>query len=96
MKKVLLLLADGFEIYEASAFIDVIGWNMLEGDGSTKLFTCGLTKQIRSTFGQVFTVDFTIDEKLGPIMTPMKNWDDVNKVCKRIWTTPRYSQALHL
>jgi len=62
MKKVLLLLADGFEIYEASVFIDVIGWNMLEGDGSTQLFTCGLNKQIRSTFGQVFTVDFTIDE----------------------------------
>jgi 4-methyl-5(b-hydroxyethyl)-thiazole monophosphate biosynthesis len=62
MKKVLLLLADGFEIYEASVFIDVIGWNMLEGDGSTKLFTCGLNKQIRSTFGQGFTVDFTIDE----------------------------------
>lgn len=62
MKKVLLLLADGFEIYEASAFIDVIGWNMLEGDGSTKLFTCGLTKQIRSTFGQELTVDFTIEE----------------------------------
>lgn len=62
MKRVLLLLADGFEIYEASVFIDVIGWNMLEGDGSTKLFTCGLNKQIRSTFGQGFTVDFTIDE----------------------------------
>jgi protein deglycase len=62
MKKVLLLLADGFEIYEASVFIDVIGWNMLEGDGSTKLFTCGLNKQMRSTFGQGFTVDFTIDE----------------------------------
>jgi len=62
VKKVLLLLADGFEIYEASVFIDVIGWNMLEGDGSTKLFTCGLNKQIRSTFGQGFQVDYTIDE----------------------------------
>lgn len=62
MKKVLLLLADGFEIYEASSFIDVIGWNMLEGDGSTKLFTCGLNKQILSTFGQGFIVDLTIGE----------------------------------
>jgi protein deglycase len=62
MKKVLLLLAEGFEIYEASAFIDVMGWNMLEGDGSTRLYTCGLRKQIKSTFGQGFIVDLTIDE----------------------------------
>jgi 4-methyl-5(b-hydroxyethyl)-thiazole monophosphate biosynthesis len=62
MKKVLLLLAEGFEIYEASVFIDVIGWNLLEGDGSTRLYTCGLRKQIKSTFGQGFIVDLTIDE----------------------------------
>jgi protein deglycase len=37
MKKVLLLLADGFEIYEASVFIDVIGWNLVEGDNSTQV-----------------------------------------------------------
>jgi len=62
MKKVLLLLADGFEIYEASAFIDVIGWNLLEGDKSTQLFTCALKKEIKSTFNQRFIVDFTVDE----------------------------------
>jgi 4-methyl-5(b-hydroxyethyl)-thiazole monophosphate biosynthesis len=28
MKKVLLLLADGFETFEASAFIDVIGLSL--------------------------------------------------------------------
>ena len=26
MKKVLILLANGFEVYEAAAFIDVLGW----------------------------------------------------------------------
>jgi 4-methyl-5(b-hydroxyethyl)-thiazole monophosphate biosynthesis len=62
MKKVLLLLADGFEIYEASAFIDVIGWNLVDGDGSTELFTCGLKKNLISTFNQRFTVDFLINE----------------------------------
>ena len=62
MKKVLLLLAEGFEIYEASVFIDVIGWNLVDGDGTTRLFSCGLTKQIKSTFGQGFVVDFTLDE----------------------------------
>jgi len=62
MKKVLLLLANGFEIFEASAFIDVIGWNLIEGDGSTKLYSCGLQKELQSTFDQRFTVDFLIDE----------------------------------
>jgi protein deglycase len=62
MKKVLLLLADGFEIFEASAFIDVIGWNLEEGDNSTQLFTCALKKEIKSSFNQQFIVDFLADE----------------------------------
>lgn len=62
MKKVLLLLTDGFEIYEASVFIDVIGWNLVEGDNSTQLFTCGLRKEIKSSFNQRIIVDFLIDE----------------------------------
>jgi len=62
MKKVLLLLADGFEIFEASVFIDVIGWNLVEGDCSTQLFTCGLKKEIKSSFNQRFIVDFVVDE----------------------------------
>ncbi|MFT3739083.1 MAG: DJ-1/PfpI family protein [Breznakibacter sp.] len=62
MKKVLLLLADGFETFEASVFIDVIGWNLVEGDKSTELFTCGLRKEIKSSFNQRFVVDYLIDE----------------------------------
>lgn len=62
MKKVLLLLANGFEIYEASVFIDVIGWNLVDGDGTTELFTCGITKEVKSTFNQRLIVDYTIDE----------------------------------
>jgi 4-methyl-5(b-hydroxyethyl)-thiazole monophosphate biosynthesis len=62
MKKVLLLLADGFEIFEASAFIDVIGWNFVEGDNSTELFTCGLKKEIKSSFNQRFIVDYLISD----------------------------------
>jgi putative intracellular protease/amidase len=26
MKRVLILLSNGFEVYEAAAFIDVLGW----------------------------------------------------------------------
>ena len=62
MKKVLLLLANGFEIFEASAFIDVIGWNLVEGDNSTELFTCGLKKEIKSSFNQRFIVDYLISD----------------------------------
>jgi|ERR1035437_1096815 4-methyl-5(b-hydroxyethyl)-thiazole monophosphate biosynthesis len=62
MKKVLLLLADGFETFEASVFIDVIGWNLIEGDNSTELFTCGLKKEIKSSFNQRFIVDYLISD----------------------------------
>jgi len=62
MKKVLLLLAEGFEMYEASVFIDVIGWNLAEGNGQTELFTCGLKKEIVSTFNQKVIADYVCDE----------------------------------
>lgn len=62
MKRILLLLADGFETFEASVFIDVIGWNLVEGDGSTELFTCGLQKEIISSFNQKLIVDYLIGE----------------------------------
>ena len=62
MKRVLLLLADGFETFEASVFIDVIGWNHVEGDCSTELFTCGLKKEIKSSFNQRFIVDYLIND----------------------------------
>jgi protein deglycase len=62
MKKVLLLLAEGFEVFEASAFIDVMGWNLAEGNNSTELFTCGLRKEIKSSFNQRFIADYSIDD----------------------------------
>lgn len=62
MKKVLLFLANGFEVLEASVFIDVMGWNYLEGDCTTKLYTCGLHKEIVSSFNQRVLVDLLIDE----------------------------------
>jgi len=62
MKKVLLLLAKGFEFYEASVFIDVIGWNLIDGDGTTELISCGMNKEIKSAFNHRFLADMTIDE----------------------------------
>ena len=62
MKKILLLLSNGFEILEASTFIDVMGWNLEEGDNSTKLYSCGLRKEINSSFNQKFTVNCLVNE----------------------------------
>ncbi len=62
MKNVLLLLADGYETYEASVFIDVIGWNLIDGDKSTKLFSCGLKKEVSSSFNQRCIVDYLVDD----------------------------------
>ena len=62
MKRILLLLSNGFEILEASAFIDVMGWNLEEGDNSTKLYTCGLRRHINSSFNHQFTVDYLVNE----------------------------------
>ena len=61
-QKILLLLANGFEILEASVFIDVMGWNLEEGDNSTKLFSCGLRKEVNSSFNQKFTVNYLVNE----------------------------------
>lgn len=62
MKKVLLLLAKGFESFEASVFIDVIGWNLVDGDKTTKLYSCGFTKEVTGSFGVKFHIDYLINE----------------------------------
>lgn len=62
MKNILLFLPHGFETYEASVFIDVIGWNLTDGDGSTKLFTAGFTQEVRSSFDQRVLVDYLLEE----------------------------------
>jgi 4-methyl-5(b-hydroxyethyl)-thiazole monophosphate biosynthesis len=62
MKKILLLLAEGFEMYEASVFIDVIGWNLVDGNHKTKLVSCGLKKEVKSSFNQKIIVDYIVDE----------------------------------
>ena len=62
MKKVLLLLANGFEAVEASVFTDVIGWNNYEGDGSTELVTVGLSQKLKCTWNFTVIPEMTVDE----------------------------------
>ena len=62
MKRVLLLLANGFEAVEASVFTDVIGWNRFEGDGTTDLVTVGLHDKIKCTWNFIITPEMNISE----------------------------------
>ncbi len=62
MKKVLLLLANGFEAIEASVFTDVIGWNKLEGDGNTDLVTVGIREKLKCTFNFTVIPEISISE----------------------------------
>lgn len=62
MKKVLLLLANGFEAVEASVFTDVIGWNKTDGDGSTDLITVGMHDKLKCTFNFTVIPEMQISE----------------------------------
>lgn len=62
MRNVLLLLANGFETYEASVFIDVFGWNLTDGDKNTKLYTCGLDREIKSAFDVIVKPDYLVND----------------------------------
>ncbi|MFT6757936.1 MAG: 4-methyl-5(b-hydroxyethyl)-thiazole monophosphate biosynthesis, partial [Chitinophagales bacterium] len=51
MEKVLMLIANGVEPLEMSAFSDVLGWAALVGDEAVELIDVGLQPQIKTTFG---------------------------------------------
>lgn len=60
MKKICLLLADGFEAVEAAVFTDVMGWNRLEGDGNTELITVGAKDTLKCTWNFTVTPEMHI------------------------------------
>jgi 4-methyl-5(b-hydroxyethyl)-thiazole monophosphate biosynthesis len=51
MKSVLLLLANGFEAYEAAVFTDVIGWADAFGDERIRTVSAGLSRELQCAFG---------------------------------------------
>jgi len=51
MKKILMLLANGVEPLEMSAFTDVMGWASLLGDEAIELTDVALHSEIKTTFG---------------------------------------------
>lgn len=50
-KRVLLLLANGFEPLEAAGFTDVLGWANIDGDEPIELVSAGLRSPLKATFG---------------------------------------------
>jgi 4-methyl-5(b-hydroxyethyl)-thiazole monophosphate biosynthesis len=62
MKKILILLSNGFEAYEAAAFIDVLGWANTFGSEKIKIVTSGLHPKLTCTFGFCVIPDTTVDK----------------------------------
>jgi 4-methyl-5(b-hydroxyethyl)-thiazole monophosphate biosynthesis len=67
MKNVLLLLAQGFEAYEASVFTDVLGWSGEIGDNPVNVITAGRRDQIKCTWNfrvapEVQLSDISVDD----------------------------------
>jgi uroporphyrinogen decarboxylase len=61
------------EIPEVAVEVSLQPWRNYQTDG------CILFSDILTPFPGM-GVDFQIDEKLGPVMEPMRNWDDIKKV----------------
>lgn len=51
MKQVLVILPNAFELFEAAAFIDVLGWANEYGDTPIETVTASTTAEISCTFG---------------------------------------------
>jgi len=51
MKKILILLSNGFELLEAAAFIDVLGWANIFGNEKIEIVTAGAHAKLNCTFG---------------------------------------------
>ncbi|MBC1456719.1 DJ-1/PfpI family protein [Listeria newyorkensis] len=61
-KKIMMLLADGFEAVEASVFTDVLGWNQMEGAGGTELVTVGLREKLSCTWNFTVLPEYTLEQ----------------------------------
>jgi 4-methyl-5(b-hydroxyethyl)-thiazole monophosphate biosynthesis len=51
MKKILILLSNGFEVLEAAAFIDILGWANVFGNEKIEIITAGVHTKLKCTFG---------------------------------------------
>ena len=51
MKKVLIIIPKGFELLEASAFVDVFGWTRDVAKEDVATYFCGLDQEVAASFG---------------------------------------------
>ena len=74
MKRVLLLLANGFEAYEAAAFTDVLGFASSFGAEEIEVITVGLHPELRGAFGFKIVPDLLMedmqDEEFDAVAVP--------------------------
>lgn len=61
-KKVLLFLSEGFEAYEASAFIDVIGWSRETNFEPVKLVTTGFRSEYKCYWNLIAKPELPFDQ----------------------------------
>lgn len=66
MKRVLLLIPEGAELFETAAFFDVLGWASVEGSEPIEVVTAGLEPEVRSAFGLRITPDRTLADVRVP------------------------------
>ncbi len=59
---ILLFIANGAEMLELSAFVDVFGWDRQYNNGNIEVVTCSISKEIKGTFNISMKVDTLIDE----------------------------------
>ena len=62
MKRVLLLIPKGAEVFELAAFFDVLGWASAEGSEPIEVVTAALTPEVRCTFGLRVIPDTLVSE----------------------------------
>ena len=60
--RLLVFLAKGFETFEFSAFIDVMGWAKTDVDCDIETVICGLNSKVVGSFNVSVLVDKTIEE----------------------------------
>lgn len=63
MKKVLLLLSDGFEMLEASPFSDIFGWNAVIGSKDIKVVTAAIEDNVSSIWNFNTKVDIPLKKE---------------------------------
>lgn len=61
-RRVLLMLCDGVEIFEAAAFHDVLGWASEYGSEPIEVVTVGASSEVRCTFGMRVAPERVLDD----------------------------------